>query len=128
MFTGQNYMQYQIKQIMSHINWYKIFFMELKFNTSKTICTLIALFFSMFLVACGTCKKETAALTLAQQQVDPFKISKHFYDAVKEGQNAEKYAKQLAELSPEILKKTCKPIRKKKPFGLMCTTPMCSIS
>ncbi|MGO1585933.1 MAG: DUF547 domain-containing protein [Mesonia sp.] len=92
--------------------------MELKFNTSKTICTLIALFFSMFLVACGTCKKETAALTLAQQQVDPFKISKHFYDAVKEGQNAEKYAKQLAELSPEILKKNLQTDTQKKAFWL----------
>jgi len=92
--------------------------MKIKINTSKSICTTIALFFSMFLVACGTCRKETAELTLAQKQVNPFEISKNFYDAVKEGRNAEKYAQQLADLSPEVLKKTLQTDTQKKSFWL----------
>ncbi|MFD1284049.1 DUF547 domain-containing protein [Mesonia ostreae] len=57
-------------------------------------------------------------MSLTQQQVDPFKISKDFYDAVKEGKNADKYAQQLADLSPEVLKKTLQNGTQKKAFWL----------
>ncbi|PZW44166.1 uncharacterized protein DUF547 [Mesonia algae] len=92
--------------------------MKLKMNLYKSICTVVALFFSMLLIACGTSNNETIELSLEQQQIKPFEISKNFYDAVKSGGNADKYAKQLAELSPEVLKNTLKTDAQKKAFWL----------
>lgn len=82
--------------------------------------TLVCLFiFSnfMLLTACGSSENnytnETEGL-----KIDPFKVAKEFYDAVKAGRDAEKYTIQLKEMSKSTLESELKTDSQKKAFWL----------
>ena len=79
---------------------------------------MLLLSVSVSFSACANEKKTTSNLTSTIEKVNLFQLSKNFYDAVKNGNSAEKYITQLESISKESLEKQLTNDTKKKAFWL----------
>ncbi len=92
--------------------------MKTSIQIQRKLLFLLVLSISISFSACANEKKTTSNLSSSIEKVDLFQLSKDFYEAVKQGNSAEKYIDQLATISKETLEKQLTNDTKKKAFWL----------